>query len=168
MATQASWYREQDLDNPWPALRRAGRSTDGELYSLRPFPNEEIWVFRKAIDNSALVREADPEAGRRCGRWIALTAVATLVAALCLWPRVEGTIAGYRIEALKQERETLLAERAALDVAEAKLLDPRRLQELARIQQFMDPAPSQIVHLNPDSRDELAYRSNAGRARQGR
>lgn len=167
MATQANWHAEEGLGNPWPAIRRA-RSMNAELDVLRPFPNEEIWLFRKVVDNSALVREADPEAGRRCRRWIALTAAATLVAALCLWPRVEGTIAGYRIEALKQERETLLAQRAALDAAEAKLLDPRRLQELARIQQLVDPAPSQIVHLNSESRDELAYRSNPVPARQRR
>ncbi|MCS6952232.1 MAG: hypothetical protein RMK57_16035 [Bryobacterales bacterium] len=169
MATHASWYAEPDPGNPRPLVDGVhGRGTQGELYALRPLPNEEIWVFRKAIDNSALMREADPEARRRCRQWIALTAAATVLAVLGLWPRVEQAVAGYRIEALRQEREMLLAELAALDAAEAKLLDPRRLQELARIQQFMDPAPPQIQHLNPDHRDELAYRAEGEPARPHR
>lgn len=137
-------------------------------YALRPLPNEEVWLFRKAIDNSRVVRVPDPNAGRRCGQWIAVAAAVTLLAAAAVWPRVEETLAGYRIEALRQEREALLAERAALELAEAKLLDPRRLEELARIQQFVDPAPSQVVHLNPKTGNEFAYRPKAATAPAGR
>ncbi len=165
MVTQPNWHAQSDWDTQRETARRHLPGPPAvDPYALRPLPNEEVWLFRKAIDNSRLVREPDPNAGRRCGQWIAVTAAVTLLAAASLWPRVEETLAGYRIEALRQERESLLAERAALDLAEARLLDPRRLEELARIQQFVDPAPSQVVHLNPKGRNELAYRPGTGAA----
>ncbi len=169
MATQPNWHAQSDWDTQWEI---AGRRLPGtpvvDPYLLRPLPNEEVWVFRKAIDNSRLVREPDPKADRRCRQWLAITALVTLLVAASLWPRVEAMLAGYRIEALRQEREQLLAERAALDLAEARLMGPRRLDELGRIQQFVDPEPSQIVPLNPKDREELAYRPGAASAPAGR
>ena len=50
-------------------------------------------------------------------------------------------MAGYKIEALRQERQRLELDRAALELAEAKLLSPARLEQLARMQRFVDPAP---------------------------
>ncbi len=50
-------------------------------------------------------------------------------------------MAGYRMEALRQERQRLELDRASLELAETKLLSPARLEELARMQRFVDPAP---------------------------
>ncbi len=65
-------------------------------------------------------------------------------------------LAGYRIESLKQERQKLANDSTALDLDVAKLLSPARLEELARTQQFVDPAPGQVVYLNPKPDGALA------------
>ena len=39
-------------------------------------------------------------------------------------------------------------ESAALEIREAQLLSPARMQELARMQQFVDPPPQKVVYLD--------------------
>ena len=64
-------------------------------------------------------------------------------------------MAGYRMEALRQERQRLELDRAALELQETKLLSPARLEELARMQRFVDPAPESVVYLDDASRDRI-------------
>ena len=56
-------------------------------------------------------------------------------------------MAGYKMEALRQERQRLELDRASLELEETKLLSPARLEELARMQRFVDPAPEAVVYL---------------------
>ena len=69
-----------------------------------------------------------------------------MVIALAL-PTMDRVIAGYRVEQLRQEKERLELNRAALELQESKLLSPERLEELAKVQRFVDPAPSKVVYL---------------------
>ena len=80
----------------------------------------------------------------------------TFLLVALLWPNVYGMLAGYRIEALKGEQQRLLAERASLELDEARLLSPEKLEELARTQAFIDPAPDQVVYLPPAADGSLA------------
>ena len=69
-------------------------------------------------------------------------------------------MAGYRLEALHQEKQRLELDRSALELEEAKLLSPARLEELARMQRFVDPAPengrvSGRQVLRPDLSEEV-------------
>jgi len=125
---------------------------------LRSFPNEDIYFFAKKIDNSRVVGEADPAARRVCWKLIgSCVAIAVLVIAVLL-PGLYGLIAGYRIEALHQERQRLEIERAALQLDETKLLSPARLEKLAQEQQFVDPAPQKVVYLEGRPEGILARR----------
>ena len=83
--------------------------------------------------------------------------IAVVVIGLLL-PTLYGLIAGYRMEALRQERQRLDLDRASLELAEAKLLSPARLEELAKMQQFIDPAPQKVVYLDSKSEQKLAQR----------
>jgi len=56
-------------------------------------------------------------------------------------------MAGYQIEELKQEAQRLEQQKEELELAEARLLSPERLAELAKLQEFVDPEPGRIVHL---------------------
>ena len=52
-----------------------------------------------------------------------------------------------QIQALRQDGEELATEQASLELAEAKLLSPARMEELARDQQFIDPPAQRVVYL---------------------
>jgi hypothetical protein len=157
MATQAASYGEFEAGaGRWPGVREGFPEEKSDPFRLRPFPNEGIYFYRKAIDNSRVLREADPEARARCWRWIATTSAGTLILTALLWPSVYDRLAGYQIEALKQSQHDLLAQRSALEVREAQLLSPGRLEELAQEEQFLDPAPDQVVFLHPKADGSLA------------
>ena len=117
-------------------------------FEVPPFPNEDVYFYVKRIDNSHVLRESDPAARKVCWRLIGSSfAIAVVVIGLLL-PTLYGLIAGYRMEALRQERQRLDLDRASLELAEAKLLSPARLEELAKMQQFIDPAPQKVVYLD--------------------
>jgi hypothetical protein len=127
-------------------------------FEVPPFPNEDVYFYVKRIDNARVLRESDPAARRVCWRLIGTSfAIAVVVIGLLL-PTLYGLIAGYRMEALRQERQHLELDRASLELSEAKLLSPARLEELAKIQQFIDPAPQKVVYLDNKSEQKLARR----------
>lgn len=117
-------------------------------FLLRALPNEDIFFHVKRVDNSRLVREPDPRAKTEC--WSTIGAVCALAAIMItsFAPSVAGITAGYQIQALKQERQRLLDERRGLEVEEANLRGPQRLEQLAKDRNMISPKPEQIVHLN--------------------
>jgi hypothetical protein len=119
-----------------------------ERFIVRTIPNEDIYLFVKDIDNTRVVREADPQARGAAWRLILCGGLAVALLIGVLLPGAYGRIAGYRMEALRQEQSRLLTERASLELEEARLLSPKRLEELAQIQNFIDPAPARIVYLD--------------------
>ncbi len=125
------------------------RALDNEDPFVIPrFPNEDVYLYVKRIDNSRVVREADPAARKVCWKMIASSfAFAALVIGLLL-PSVDSLMAGYKLEALRGERQRLELDRSALELQETKLLSPARLEELARMQRFVDPAPEAVVYLD--------------------
>ena len=151
MATAAIKFRWPDFlartaeraSIPQEAVRR-----EASPYALRALPNEDVFFFTKRIDNTRVVREADPRSKAQC--WSAIGAACVLVAMLTtvLAPNVAGTMAGYKIQQLKIERQRLLDERTFLRVEEARLESASRLGELARSRQMDTPKPGQVVHLD--------------------
>jgi len=120
------------------------------------FPNEDVFFYIKPINNALVLREADPAARRACWNLIGSSlVVATLVIGLCL-PGLYSLVAGYKLEALRQERNRLMLDRSTLEYQESKLLDPARLEELAKLQQFVDPAAAKIVYLDNKSDQVVA------------
>ena len=147
LAAAAEW----GLDTVRGELRRrTGRLT------LTPLPNEHIYFYRKAIDNTRVVRQADPRVRASCFRWIATTAACTMLLVALLWPGMYGMLAGYQIESLKFQQQKLIAEKTTLAVEEARMLSPERLEESALAQQFIEPAPEQVVFLHPKPDGSLA------------
>jgi hypothetical protein len=143
MATLATMIRK--FDQPRPEMARSNP------YLLRALPNEDIYFHVKRIDNSRLVREPDPKARQECWSAIGAACALTVVLLTSLAPRVAGITSGYQIEALKQDRQRLLDERRTLEVEEARLVGPERLEQLARAQELGAPKQDQIVHLNLDA-----------------
>jgi len=126
---------------------RAGFLEQADPFEAPPFPNEDVYFYAKRIDNSRVVREVDPAARKVCWRMIGGAFAVVMLVILLLLPTLNRVIAGYRLEALRQEKEHLELQQAALELQESRLLSPARLEELARVQRFVDPAPQNVVYL---------------------
>src|SRR3954466_14133869 len=155
MATLATIIRKFDRTAAEPRRMELARPNP---YLLRALPNEDIFFYTKRVDNSRLVREADPKAKTECWSTIGAVCAVAVVLITSLAPSVAGITAGYQIQALKQERQRLIDERRVLEVAEARLVGPERLEQLARDQRMVSPRPEQVVHLNINaSEGTVAY-----------
>jgi hypothetical protein len=115
---------------------------------LRALPQEDVFFYCKKIDNSRLVREADPKSANSC--WSAIGAACVVMALLTgvLVPQLMGTIDGYKLESLRAEQRRLSDERHNLEFKEAELLNMNRLERLAKDQNLTAPLPGQVVRLN--------------------
>jgi hypothetical protein len=160
MATLATYFRKDEPmiygeeASPVAAVRPVARPADP--YRLRALPNEDVYFFSKSIDNSRLQKQKDPRAAKECWSTIGAFAALAIVLAGALAPSVGGTFAGYQLQALKLERQRLTDERSTLEIEEAGLLSPERLEKLARAQKLLEPAPGQVVHLEPHADGSLA------------
>ena len=114
---------------------------------LRAFPNEDIQFYVKRIDNSRVIREADPASRGTCWKTFAGVVAAALFAVVVLMPSAYGLLAGYNLEQLRAEEKALLADQATLQVEEASLLTPGYMLKLAKEQHYVDPAPDKVVYL---------------------
>jgi hypothetical protein len=162
MATQANSFDTYSTGAAWGnSAPHKGTGEDCGSFELPPVPNQAIYFYRKPIDNSHVVRQADPDERARCLRWIATATAGTFLLVALLWPNVYGMLAGYQVESLRVDQQRLVAERASLDLEEARLLSPEKLEELARTQQFIDPAPQQVVYLPPAPDGALALNRNS-------
>jgi hypothetical protein len=131
---------------------KGGGERDGvRKHRLRPIANEDLFLFVKSIDNSRVVRQADPQARWSVVKFIGSSfAVALLLVALML-PHAWGLMANYQIEALKQEHRKLAEERDSLEVEEAALTSTERLLEHARQRDFDVPAPQDEIYVDSKS-----------------
>lgn len=118
-----------------------------ESYALRALPHDDVYFFCKKIDNSRLVRESDPKAGGACWNVIGAACLAVICLAVASVPKVTARMEGYKLEALRSEEQRLLDERRALDLQEAQLLSPDRLEKLAKGQNLVTPGDGQVFHL---------------------
>ena len=134
--------------------RTATRVSD--LCALRAVPNEDVYFFTKRIDNSRVIRQADARARAREVRLVAGAGVVAVSFIAMLLPSAYGLMAGYQLTSLQQTQQLLITERARLELEEARLMSPERLQALAREQEFVDPSPDRTVYLTPSQSQSLA------------
>lgn len=143
--------------------------TRADSCRLRPIANEDVFLFVKRIDNAAVVRAADPLARRARSRSVVTGFLAAVLVIAGLVPAAYNTMAGFTLQSLRQEQETLKQQRAVLDLEEAKLLSPARLEGLAKSLKMTEPIPQQLQYLNGSAKTEainrLPWRSSEGSAR---
>jgi hypothetical protein len=123
---------------------------------VRPFANEDIFFHVKRIDNSRVVRAADPQARDACWKMIGSVVAAAVLLIAVLLPGAYSLLAGFQIQTLHQEAHRLANEQASLELQEAKLLSPARMEELARDQQFVDPPSQKVVYLDGQGDAQVA------------
>jgi hypothetical protein len=146
------------FENGMNAARPAAHTAE-QSAPVRPFANEDIFFYVKRIDNSRVVRAADPQAREACWKLIGSVVAAAVLLVAVLLPGAYSLLAGYQIQTLHQDAHRLVNERASLELQEAALLSPARMEELARIQQFVDPPPQKVVYLDGQGDAQVAQNS---------
>ena len=122
--------------------------TRTEAPRLRPIANEDVYLFVKRIDNSGVVRAEDPVARRARSRSVATGFVAAMLVIGGLVPAAYNTMAGFTLQNLRQEQQKLKQEQATLDLQEAELVSPARLEQLAKSLKMAEPAPQATQYLD--------------------
>jgi len=152
MSTLPAFFRRQEAPAApvqAPETTRAARPrAERDPYALRALPHEDILLFCKKIDNSRLVREPDPQARGACWSVIGAACVVLLIVTSASVPYVAATLSGYKLETLRTEERRLIDERRNLDLEEAELLSPARLDQIAKAKQLVPPASGQVVRLD--------------------
>lgn len=131
--------------------------TQAEGCRLRPIANEDVYLFVKRVDNSAVVRALDPAARRARSRTVVTGLVAAMLVIAGLVPTAYNTMAGFNLQSLRQEQTKLKQENALLDLEQAKLLSPAHLEKLAKSLKMSEPAPQQVQFL--DARNKSMARN---------
>jgi cell division protein FtsL len=130
---------------------------NAEVLALQParrrgVPTPEFY-FTRSIDNSRLVKAADPVRVREMRVFAAaLTVLFTLIMFYGL-QHFSAIESSYSVEAAKQVRDQLREENRQLRLSEAQLTQPGRIDGKARELGLAQPAPGQVVHptAHPDA-----------------
>jgi hypothetical protein len=161
MATLATFFRRNEApagaqQGTDPATRTNRMRAVRDPFQLRALPHEHLFLYNKRIDNSRLVREADPKSRGACWSAIGAACVLAILFTSAFAPTVATTIAGYKLEALRIEERRLLDEHRGLDLQEAELLSPARLDRLAQQNNLVVPASGQVFHLEGEPQGAVA------------
>lgn len=109
-------------------------------------PIQVYWI--KRIDNSRLVRHRDPGAFRDSVALLGGALVCGAIILLCAWYHFQFVHTGYRLEELQKRHEQILDWNRTLRLEQAALLDPMRIDVLARNRLGLEaPAAGQVIPL---------------------
>lgn len=109
------------------------------------------FYFQKNIDNSRLVRVADPQRRREVRMFSAVVALFFMLAMIYTWQHFRSIEYGYQIEAQKTEHDRLQEMNRTLKLEQALLRDPGRIDVLARRMDLEPPRPGQVVRLDSEA-----------------
>jgi cell division protein FtsL len=104
--------------------------------------------FRKNIDNSRLVKVEDPRREREMRLFgVVLCCLFLLVMGYAL-QHFRAIEYGYKIETLRSQRDGLAGMNQALQLEEASLRDPERIEAVARKLGLQSPDPGQVIRMD--------------------
>ncbi len=164
MATLATFFKKSNAV-ALTLQRQDSIRAQSDPFMLRALPNDDIYFYAKKIDNSRMVRQADPAARGECWSAVGAAGVLLMLGASIIAPHAGSVLEGYKLEAAKQERQTLINERRDLEVKEASLLSPERLNALAEARKLTSPAADQVFHLDIPASTDKSFASNRMPAR---
>ena len=108
----------------------------------------EVYFF-KPIDNSRLVAVADHRRNREMAQFFAAACLLFLMVMVYAWQHFSAIEYGYRIEAMKSQRDSLSELNRALQLEDASLRSPERIDALARQMGLVSPQAGQVQRLEP-------------------
>jgi cell division protein FtsL len=132
----------------------AGATTPSRIWaSRRCWSGTPEVYFTKAIDNSRLVRVADTKRSREMTQFACALALLFVLVMVYAWQHFSAIEYGYRIEAAKSQRDSMVETNRALRLEEASLRDPQRIDTLAREMGLQTPQAGQVVRIEPSAKD---------------
>ena len=124
------------------------------MQPIAPSRRRSCWMgtpeiyFAKAIDNSRLVKVEDPRRARELRQFgIALSCLFVLVMAYA-FQHFKAIEYGYKIEAMKSQRDGLVEDNRALSLEEASLRSPERIDRIARELGLQSPQAGQVIRMD--------------------
>jgi cell division protein FtsL len=105
--------------------------------------------FAKRIDNTRVLRVADPKRRRELLSFAFTLSVLLLLVMVYVWQHFSAIEYGYKIEQLKSEREAIMESNRALKLEEASLRDLARIDTLARQMGMQPPSVGQVEVIEP-------------------
>jgi hypothetical protein len=101
-----------------------------------------------------VVRATDPAAKRARSRTVATGFIAASLVIAGLVPAAYNIMAGFTLQSLEGEKIKLQHQKAALEYAEAKLLNYEHLEHLSKSLKMVEPDPQQIQFLEGKTKTE--------------
>ena len=154
MATMALAGREMTEVQPRPSSRRTvsvaerNRELFEQQRARRRGPTPEMF-FAKHIDNSRIVKADDPDRRREMRIFTIAMTMFFLLTMVYVWQHFSAIEVGYRVEAQKTQVEQLREANRQLELSEAQLSDPGRIDHIAKQLGLDAPLPGQVVR--PDA-----------------
>lgn len=121
-------------------------------------PTPEVFLTKK-IDNSRLVKEADPQRAREMRTFAVAMALFLGLLLVYGFQHFSAIEYGYRIEAQRQQLRQLQDISRSLQLTEAQLNNPARIDRLANQLGLEPPQPGQVVR--PDGSTVLMVNAGA-------
>ena len=123
----------------------------------RYMPGAPEIYFHKAIDNSRLVRSADPVRKREMRMFTATVVFCFLMALVYLGQHCSSIEYGYKIEDLRAKRDQMADVNRTLKLEEATLKDPSRINDSGtRSVGLALPAVGQVQRMDEDDPRSIA------------
>jgi cell division protein FtsL len=150
MATMAIGGREIAEMQSRPNVRRGvsvaerNRELFEQQRARRRGPTPEMF-FAKHIDNSRIVKADDPERRREMRSFTIAMTMFFVLTMVYVWQHFSAIEVGYRVEAQKIQVEQLQEKNRQLELSEAQLSDPGRIDKIAKQLGLDAPQPGQVV-----------------------
>jgi cell division protein FtsL len=106
--------------------------------------------FAKAIDNSRVVKVADPRRRREMAIFGATLVLLFSLVMVYGWQHFSSIEYGYKIEQLKSNCDQLAEANRTLKLEQASLRDPERIDAMARQMGMQAPQAGQVQRLDAD------------------
>ena len=149
MATMAMGGQEM-AERTRPSARRGVSVTERnrELFeqqrARRRGPTPEMF-FSKHIDNSRIVKADDPDRRKEMRSFTIAMTMFFVLTMVYVWQHFSAIEVGYRVEAQKTAVEQLQEKNRQLELTEAQLSDPGRIDKIAKQLGLDAPTPGQVV-----------------------
>ncbi len=101
--------------------------------------------FAKHIDISRIVKADDPERRKEMRSFTIAMTMFFLLTMVYVWQHFSAIEVGYRVEAQKTQVELMREQNRQLELSEAQLSDPGRIDHIAKQLGLDAPLPGQVV-----------------------